>query len=445
VNTHIAMGGRWLMAVLVAATFGIAEGAGDRPRSLVSKSRQFIITTNVRQPRLLPPGTQKPIPDQVLLTPDKLAHFAEAVRDQLLQRLRLPKHRQWTGAIQLNILPGTPAHKVTVARQQLGQRRQYRLDLPEAITPAALTRAIVAMLLEEYAARESPTAVLPPPWMAEGITEVLMQSTGPVLFAAFQHASGGVLNYQFPMDPMAHSRAVILASKPITFLDLTLPPAEWRTPGGHAKLRAHAHLLVTKLLRQPQAGQRLANFLRALPRHANAQHAFLTAYGHASMLQAEQWWTLAQTQFRSRDAFNRWLPGVALDNLTNALRVPAAETNPETPAAPSLIKLQQRLATGTHASHQAFIDKLQRRLLLIQFNAPPKLARLVQDYRTALTQYANKSIRKNFLVREADAALADITIRRLNQLDALLADLQAVHTADQAKLKLGVAPPPPGN
>ena len=443
------MGGRWLgglfMAVMLANAPGTAEATGQKPRSLLSKSRQFIITTNVRQPRTLPPTNQKPIPDRIQLTPDKLAHFAESVRDQLLQRLQLPQHQKWTGAVQLNILPGTPQHAVAFTRQSLGGRWRYRLDLPEVMTPAALTRAIVAVQLEEYAARGASAAVLPPPWLAEGTTELLMQSTGPVLFAAFQHGAGGVLNFQFPNDPMARSRAVILSGQSISFLNLTLPPAEWKTPVGRAQLRAHAHLLVTKLLQQPRAGHRLAKFLRALPRHANPQHAFLAAYGHVTMLHAEQWWTLAQTQFRSRDATNRWVPGVALDHLANALRVPAAKTDPEAEKAPPLVKLQQRLATGAHASHSDMIKNLQRRLLLIQFNAPPKLARLVRDYRTTLDQYTNKAIRKNFLVRETDAALAEITIRRLNQLDAVLADLQAVHTADQAKLKLGIAPAPPGN
>ena len=443
------MGGRWLGGLIVAALLTVsvnpAEATDQRPRSLVSKSRQFIITTNVRQPRALPPTNQKPIPDRVQLTPDKLAHYAEAIRDQLIQRLRLPNHRQWNATIQLNILPGTPSNAVTIERLQLGRRRQFRLDLPEVITPASLTRAIVAVQLEEYAARDIVQAVLPPPWLAEGVTEMLLQSQGPVLLTAFQYGSGGVINFQFPTDPMAASRAVILANEPITFLNLTLPPATWRTPAGWANLRAHAHLLVTKLLSQPRAGVKLAKFLNALPRHTNAQHAFLSAYGHESMLHAEQWWTLAQTQFRSRDAFNRWVPGVALDHLANALRVPADEVDPDIDTPPPLIPLQQRLATGPHASHLEAIKKLQRRLLLIQFNAPPKLARLVQDYRTALDQYSNKAIRKNFLVREADSALAAITIRRLNQLDAVLADLQAVHTADQAKLKLGISPAPPGN
>ena len=126
------------------------------------------------------------------------------------------------------------------------------------------------MQLEEYAVAV-PAHVLPPPWLAEGTTELLMQSTGPVLFAAFQHGAGGVLNFQFPNDPMARSRAVILAGQSISFLNLTLPPAEWKTPVGRAQLRAHAHLLVTKLLQQRR--HRLAKFLRALPRHPN-QHAF---------------------------------------------------------------------------------------------------------------------------------------------------------------------------
>ena len=93
------------------------------------------------------------------------------------------------------------------------------------------------------------------------------------------------------------------------------------------------------------------------------------------------------------------MPGVALDHLANALRVPATETNQEAEKAPPLVKLQQRLSTGTHASHSDMIKNLQRRLLLIQFNAPPKLARLVRDYRTTLDQYTNKAIRKNFPFR----------------------------------------------
>ena len=438
------------VAAIALLLLPYASSAQQRPplKSIISKSRQYTISSTVLRPTPVRPAQQTPIPNRVHLAPDKLAHFAESVKDHLLRQLQLPPRDKWVGRIHLNIIPGKLGDEVLVEKTRFLDGWRYRLDLPEVMTGTQLTRTIVAVQLEEYATRNTRTAPPLPAWLAEGLAEKMLQSTGPILFVAFQSSAGGVLNFQFPSDPMQNTRRIIQASPPVSFINLTLPPDTMKTDAGRQVLRAHSHLLVDKLLGRPQGARLVKNFLRELPRHKNSQHAFLPAFGFATMLKAEQWWMLAQTQFRSRDGFNRWIPGLTMAHLADVLKVrvpspprpqPAAGAQPK----PALLSIQQFLKTGTRKEHLKILDPLLQRLLVIQIHAPPKMAKLTRDYRETLGLYLGRKINLNLRRRPtSQAALLEVTLQKLNELDVIFADLRTLRAVEVEHEKIIATPKP---
>ena len=435
-------------AIALLLLLPCTSSAQQRPplKSIISKSRQYTVSSTVLRPRPVRPAQQTPIPNRVHLAPDKLAHFAESVKDHLLRQLQLPAQEKWVGRIHLNIIPGRLGDLVLVEKPRFLDGWRYRLDLPEVMSGTQLTRTIVAVQLEEYAARNTRTAPPLPAWLAEGLAEKMLQSTGPILFVAFQSSAGGTLNFQFPTDPMQNTRRIIQASPPVSFINLTLPPDTMKTDAGRQILRAHSHLLVDKLLARPGGARLVKNFLRELPRHKNSQHAFLAAFGYKNMLQAEQWWMLAQTQFRSRDGFNRWIPGLTIAHLADALKVrvpsqpqPGAGPQPK----PALLSIQQFIKTGTRNEHLKILDPLQQRLLVIQIHAPPKMAKLTRDYRETIGLYLGRKI--NLILRRrptSQAALLEVTLQKLNELDVIFADLRTLRAAEVEREKIIAAPKP---
>ena len=438
--THVKHA-RWCALAFLVGSF-ISLQAEPPRRSILSKSRQYTISSTLVQAQPVPSGKGQPIPDRVYLSPYKLAHFVEGVKDCVLRRLKLTTGEQWIGRIHLNIVPGKFGDPIAYTRKRFINRWQYRLDLPEVMNGPELARVIVAVQLEEYAARNSANAPPMPAWLTEGFADIILKSAGPLLYVPFQNSAGGILNYRFPNNPMEASRRTIQASKPVSFLDLSLPPASMQINTGRLILRAHSHLLVSKLLTNPNGAKRMKFFLRELPKHKNNQHAFLIAFNHGSMLKAEQWWMLTQTQFRSRDAFNHWIPGVALSHLSDALRINVLRTpNPGTTPQHELTSIQEFLKSGTREEHQRKLAPLMRRLLVIQLNGPPKTARLVKDYRTVLGLYFGKKTKLNLRFKpSAQKALLELTLQRLNELDVIFADLKTTQKPNEARGKHIAAP-----
>ena len=82
-----------------------------------------------------------------------------------------------------------------------------------------------------------------------------------------------------------------------------------------------------------------------------------------------------------------------------------------------------------------------QRLLVIQINGPPKTARLVRDYRTALGLYLGQKTKLNLRSKPSvRKALLELTLQQLNELDIIFADLQAVQKTNEARGKHIAAP-----
>ena len=216
----------------------------------------------------------------------------------------------------------------------------------------------------------------------------------------------------------------------------TLPQAQLSKGTQNPVYRSHAHLLVHKLIELSKGPERIQFFLRELPKHKNSARAFGVAFGHESMLKIEQWWSMAQIQFRSRDAFHRWRPEVILVHLSDCLQI-ETELPPGSPQAKpktQRIPLQTYLRTDPTPQERALkLTPVLQRLAFLQDNSTPETARLIQDYRETLGAYLGlRSTKIHRAIRTkptAQAVLRDRAITKLNLLDTILADMS----------------PPPGN
>ena len=302
------------------------------PRAtLTSRSRQFVVSSLVDAPFVPAANKVKAVPDQVRFHPSGLAQFAESIRDQWVKRFGIAS--RWQSQIHLQIIPGKLGDTARFGRiPNATGSWDYRASVPHLMPGRELTELIVDLLLTEFAGRYSSTDPVLPPWITPGTTELILQSKGPILFTPFAPQAVGGLNFtilRILSTPAANSSR---NSKPISYLNLTLPPPNSPKGAQDPVYRSHAHLLVHKLLGLSKGPERMQFFLRELPKHKNNARAFGVAFGHESMLKIEQWWAMAQIQFRSRDAFHRWRPEAILAHLSDCLQI-ETELPPDSPQA----------------------------------------------------------------------------------------------------------------
>ena len=430
---------RCLAALALLSTVDWAHAQRLRPgQTLTSRSRQFVVSSLVDATFVAAPNKVKAVPDRVQLHPSGLAQFAESIRDQWVKRFGIAS--RWQGQIHLQIIPGKLGDPARFGRiPNATGSWDYRASVPQLMPGLELTELIVDLLFTEFAGRYSSTDPVLPTWITPGTTELILQSKGPILFTPFAPQAVGGLNFTHPQDPLHASREFIQNSKPISYLNLTLPPPPLK--GAEDPVyRAHAHLLVHKLIELSKGPERIQFFLRELPKHKNSARAFGVAFGHESMLKIEQWWSMAQIQFRSRDAFHRWRPEVILVHLSDCLQI-ETELPPDSPQAKpktQRIPLQTYLRTDPTPQERALkLTPVLQRLAFLQVNSTPETARIIQDYRETLGAYLGlRSSKIHRAIRTkptAQAALRDRAIAKLSLLDTILADMNPDKPETHAK------------
>ena len=414
--------------------------------SLTSRSKQFVITSSVNAPLPLLATKSKPVPERVRLTPAPLATFADSVQEQWRRQFKI--NSQWQGRLYLHIVSGKHGDPPDVRRTPAPSGGwNYRAILPQEISGRTLTQVMVNLLLREFGGRYTREESPPPQWITAGTTELILQAIGPILLVPFPTTGGGGINYTHPQDPLHTSRKIIQDSPNVSFINMSLPPPNLTQGTKAANYRAYSHLLVYKLLGEDKGAKRMQFFLRELPKHKNTAAAFRAAFGHETMLKAEQWWTVSQIQFRSRDAYNRWRPDIILAHLSDLLFVSVKNTpKPNTePQPPQLISIQDFLITGTHIEHAQKLNPILQRLKFLQVNAPPETARLIQDYRSALESHLgtrSPRIRRAILNKpSANKVLRNRTITQLNLLDTILKDM--IRKPDEGEFRAKQTSPPP--
>ena len=135
---------------------------------------------------------------------------------------------------------------------------------------------------------------------------------------------------------------------------------------------------------------------------------------------------------------NRWYPQVALDHLSNALNIPMSQVDNLTGKPRTVfISLPQFMKETPDDLQRTRLTALIQQLLVIQLNAPPNVARLVQDYRATLRLYLGPAIALDpeSTVR-FNETLRNQCIAQITQLNIIQTDLKTLAKQENEKAKL---------
>ena len=123
----------------------------------------------------------------------------------------------------------------------------YHVDMPDEVDAPRLARALVEVLLCEYANRQAgERAVEFPPWLVPGLAAYLQ--SGP-LDALVLSPNRPLQRVQVQKDPLAAVKARLQTNALLTVDQLNWPAADQFEAGRAAQYEASAHLLVRELLR----------------------------------------------------------------------------------------------------------------------------------------------------------------------------------------------------
>ena len=396
-------------------------------RTLTSKSRQFTVSSSIN--RVLTPGITQPnsATNTIQLTPGRLVLITNRLKTKFLREMRAADN--WHGGIRLHLErgPGRP----TMQRKKYADGWQYYATVPEHISAIDLVRLLTDLLLAEMAERYSDHEIEAPLWLRVGLAEIIHRSAGPGLFA--RQGIPIIIEGEIP-DPYRGTRGLLLNQPPLPYTDLSLPTRAQLADHNWDLYRASAHLFTKQLLQRRDGPAEMRTFIRQLQHFKNSQFAFLKSFRlngsvaekKATLLDVEKWWTVSRTQFRSRDRRHNWSTPKSLAHLEETLRLK--------PKAGQPLRLQQGLAKLDLATQQKHLTDILFRLRALSASAPPGLQPLIRDYHNTLNDYYRQrrlDPRTNNAPAPSDS-LSHRTIRQLNLLDTIMADLQLLEPATTA-------------
>jgi hypothetical protein len=429
---------RWLalLAGLVFgwAALGAASGIPVMPVMATSRSGQFIV--HGRETRLPPAGGDLKAVGQgemISLRPELLAVTCERIRQTV--KLRMGATDRAGSRVHLYL---RSRHKVesqlTILPQLIREGWLYHLELPEEVEWKRLVRALVEVVLLDEINRtnQGDTCVLPPLWLAEGVTELLLNEFGRDLVPESQTT----LNRNSRrLDPLGSVRSTLAGNNPLGFTELGLPELnQLADPAVLGHFRASATLFVSELLRDSQGPLWLREFLQQLPRHLNWQTAFLRASGgtFSTLLDVEKWWAVSAASVLSRDPSLHWPRERVLSELELILTETAdlrAATN--APAARRTLPLSELVRTWEFEAQKEVLQRKVNQLRLLSVHAPQELLPLVIEIHRTLDDYitARAGAGRNGPARMDLAPrgrmLAQSAARKLEELDRAVAQARA--------------------
>ncbi len=378
--------GVWLALAFVAVLMAPSTSALAASRSVQSVTRQFFVSataeSTARTAAVIPVST-----NLIALDSGVLAILAERIKESLLRELGAPD--QWRGKIHFILHPATPGTiPVFVQNIRFTDAWQYQVDLHDRVDAAQLTRVVVQSLLQEMANRNAgQRAAELPVWLVEGLSAQVLQGGGPTLVPQPRTRQ---LYESIAPDSFQTARTVLMKQAPYTFSDLSLPSAQQVSGEGWPVYQASAQVFVAQLLSLPEGRAQLREFIARLPRYWNSQLAFIESHrAHfGTMLDVEKWWSLAALNFGNRDHFAKWSHAASLARLDDILQVPV-EVQPAAtaPAQAARLRHQEALEKLEYPAQRALLQRTAGQIQWLQLNAPPDLARLMNDYRVTLLGY----------------------------------------------------------
>jgi hypothetical protein len=364
-----------------------------------SRSDQFVVRGNL-QPSRLPLLLQRAIgTNWVRLEPTLLAVSCERVKQAMLRELGAPD--QWRGKIFLALHPiQSPDEAIQVTSLKFVDGWTYRLDLPDAIEPARFVRAMVNVLLVEWANRSSPDRLAGvPAWLSEGLAEQLMaDSTEDLLLPPPESrpnslAVASLMRVERKANPLSRAHGYLRQHPPLP-LEQLIAPKETLLVGEDAlTFRYSAQLFTWRLLELKTGGASLSAMLDGLASQTSAQIAFLRAFADhfQSLRELEEWWELQTAHFTGRDLSQAWPAEESLRKLAEILRVPVlVRTDTNSPLARDEVPLQAVLRDWGGAWQPGLVRFKIQQLLALRLRAPNEAASLADNYRQTLESFLRK-------------------------------------------------------
>lgn len=435
-----------ILLALGAGEPGLRASAAQllsEPIVLRSQSGQFVVRGLPMGPSLVPNNATSQV-SFIRVDPTLLTVSCERIKQALLAELEM--RDQWVGSIAIALHPMESFDEpIDVITLHYKNGWNYRIEMPDQVDRARAIKAIVQVLLQEIANRNTRqrTAELPP-WLVEGLAANL-QATAPASLT-LEPETWINKSREHKADPVQKIRQLLHARAPLTFNDLSWPSEE-QMAGENAEIyQACAQLFVLELQRLKNGRPCLGRMLNLLSEYMNWQTAFIKAFAphFQRLLDVEKWWTLNVVHLTSRDLSVTWTRDEALKQLEEVLKVPAhVRLSPKELPMSVDLKLQQILAEWPLARHNVVVVQKIRSLQNLRLRVPQELVDLVDKYRAALESYfkGRQGSGEGPLVRHPlskDRMLIHDVVKKLDELDAQREALRPA--TNQAPAQLSIAP-----
>lgn len=380
--------------------------------------------------------------DYVQLEPNTAVVSCERVKQAVLRELKLTDH--WRDKIYLRLQPkpvGSDEEWVHVEAQPSASGWTYRVSMPEQLSKRRFVSTMVELTLLEIANRRAPeiTAELPK-WFGTGLAAGLeARGIGELVVDPFsQHSETQRSDATLPA-----LRKHLLSLAALSLDELNWPIAN-PNPSQFEHYRLCAQLFVVELTRLDDGSQRLARMLQHLPDHLNWQITFLEAFAprFKRLVDVDKWWSVTVANFIGRNQFNEMPASVALDQLTEILKVPVdIHVRSTQRTDPSVITLQRVVAGWDSSRLDPLLYKKLSQLEGLQLRAPKAIAQLALQYRDVLGLFLRQrnsaggaSTFKNEWMPNA-RVLVKKTVRQLEDLDRARVRLveQTAHPVPSAR------------
>ena len=424
------------------------------PASARSVSGQFIVYG--AKPGTLTRRAEELERDTSLLKlePSYVAVSCERVRQALLNELGADG--QWRGKIFLALHPAQSADdEITIISERFKDGWDYRLDVPNPVERTRLVRAVVQVLLQEHANRQSAgRSAEIPLWLSEGLAQHMLATRGLEVILPPPQWSVNSLTINPTVvsgrraDPLASARRTLRTRPPLTIEELSWPQDGALIGEAGESYRASAQLLVSELLRFQDGRSCLRTMLTGLPDYFNWQTAFFRAFQRhfGKQLELEKWWVLQMAYFTGRDARQTWSPEESWLKLDEILRAPVQGRHAEGDLPRHAEVPLSTVIREWDALRQTQV--VRERLNSLDFarqRVAENLVALVDDYRRVLADYLARREKTGMTMpgRGMVAPGAKSVVREtLKQLTALDARRQAAKPTPEPAATVQAEPAP---
>lgn len=431
------------VAVLLGVLRGvaIAQPAGSDLVSARSHSGQFVVYAGrfaTTPPPVFGLATNQ---NFIRLEPTLATVSCERIKQALMRELGATA--PWRSTVYLVLHPArAPGDAITVTSERFKSGWQYRVDFPDLVERSRYVRVIVQVLLLEMANRTAqtrPTEI--PPWLVEGLSQLLLASNEVELTLSSPTASANGLNYRATtvnarkegLREQAHKS--LHGRPPLTFESLSWPDVDSLSGDVGDLYRGSAQLFVGELLRLPDGRGCLRAMLAQLPQHHNWQFAFLRAFNafFERPLDVEKWWALSATQATRRDLAQTWTLEESWRKLDQTIRF-AVQVRTGTNELPlhAEITLQTVIREWDSARQTQSLTNTLRELAMLRLHIAQEFVGLVQDYYQTLETY----------LQQSDRAGAAFSTKKAGQPDAFETAIQQLNALDARREALRPAPKP---